>query len=223
MGLVRASAASIALSLTLTACGEVTPPSRDVEGRVVITPGQVRLAAAGETGRLRAGFYDIFGALVPRVAVRWTAIDPDVFTIDQTGLVTATRAPAVGRAVASAGSRADTAYVVVADPNASPCLGSTAPVSLAVGQAVTVSMSDGACITSAGGGDEYLVMPWQGSTVGSSTVALEVTGSGLSALGPSPSISAAVSRASTPLRSRSSEFERRLRETSRVELMPMAR
>ena len=32
-------------------------------------------------------------------------------------------------------------------------------------------MSDGACITSAGGGDEYVVVPWYGTATGGSTVA----------------------------------------------------
>jgi len=218
--------ASIILLVALVACSDATPPDAGVQGRVVITPGQARLPAVGDTMRLRAGLYDDFGALVPGVAVTWTAIDPGVFTVDQAGLVTGNQALSVGRVVASVGARADTAYVVVANPDASPCLGYTAPVTLAVGQAISVSMTDGACIASAGAGDEYMIVPWQGSTLGWSTVALDVTGSGLSTLAPSPAAAprATASNESRPTEPRRSfEFERQLREASRLELMPLAR
>jgi hypothetical protein len=224
---IHASArASIVVLLALVACKDATPPDPGAQGRVVITPGQARLAAVGDTVRLRAGLYDDVGLLVPGTPVTWTAIDPGVFTIDQAGLVTGTQALSVGRVVASIGSRADTAYVVVANPDASPCLGYTAPVTLAVGQTISVSMTDAACITSAGAGDEYVIVPWQGSVLGWSTVALEVTGNGLSTLSPSPSLAprTGISNESkaTGLR-RSFEFERGLREASRLELMPLAR
>jgi hypothetical protein len=212
------------LLLALAACGDGTAPSAggDVPSHVVITPGQARLVAVGDTMRLRAGLYTTYGTVLSAGTVTWTAADPDVFTIDQGGLVTGTRAVSVGRAIATIGSQADTAYVVVADPDASPCLGYSPPVTLGVGQAISVSMTDAACITSAGGGDEYLIVPWQGSPIGSSTVTLEVTGSGLGAVtSPSGNRSAAhpVSTGAT----RSFEFERALREMTRRELMPLAR
>jgi sirohydrochlorin ferrochelatase len=223
---------SIVLLVALAACSDFGPPFSDVPGRVVITPGQARLAAVGETARLYAGLYDQYG-LVPAVTVTWTSLDPTVFTIDQGGLVTGLQPQSIGRAVASVGDRSDTAYVVVAHPDASLCLGSSAAVTLAVGQSIDVSMTDRACIASAGGGDEYLIVPWHGSSLGTSTVSLEVTGSGLSTLSPSPSLTplsgarshesrgSARTPATTP--ERSFEFDRRLRETARTELMPLAR
>src|SRR5688500_6945162 len=177
---------SIVALLALAACGDGTGPSEggELPTQVVITPGQARLAAVGGTRRLRAGLYSVYGNALSAGAVTWTAADPDVFMIDQGGLVTGTRAQAVGRAIATIGGEADTAYVVVADPDASPCLGYSPPVTLAVGQAISVSLTDAACITSAGAGDEYVVVPWHGSVVGGSTVSLEVTGSGLSTIPP---------------------------------------
>ena len=91
---------------------------------VVITPGQVRLAAVGDTMRLHASLYDGDGNPIAGGAVTWTSADPNIFTIDQKGLVTGKQALSVGRAIASASGLADTAYVVVANPGASPCLGS---------------------------------------------------------------------------------------------------
>jgi hypothetical protein len=210
--------------LAVAACGDVTPPvgGGNLPSRVVITPGQARLAAVGDTARLRAGVYDDYGNARAAASVTWSALDPDVFTIDQAGLVTASREVAVGRAVATIGVQADTAYVVVADPGASPCLGYPAPVSLAVGEAIDVNMLDAACIASAGAGDEYVVVPWHGSWIGESTVSLDVTGSGLAAIDPSPSASrTAALRSAAP--TRNVAFEREIRELGRRELMPRAR
>ncbi|MFN2567289.1 MAG: hypothetical protein ABR499_20015 [Gemmatimonadaceae bacterium] len=222
------------LLLALIACNDGTsPPDADLPANVVITPGQVRLAAAGDTMRLRAALYDELGYLIPGVAVTWTAADPTVFTIDAGGLVTGLQPLSVGRAIASVGNRADTAYVVVANPDASPCLGYSPPVTLAVGQSINVSRTDAACIASAGSGDEYIIVPWQGSMFGTSTVVLEVTGSGLATVGSSqslapPSNSRSMAREGSALGAlarprRSTEFERTLRETGRREVMPLAR
>ncbi|MDQ3996437.1 MAG: Ig-like domain-containing protein, partial [Gemmatimonadota bacterium] len=215
---------SILALCALAACNDGTGPSEggEVPSNVVITPGQARLVAVGDTMRLRAGLYSTFGSPLSAGAVTWTVADPDVFTIDQSGLVTGTRAPAVGRAIATIGGHADTAYVVVADPDASPCLGYSPPIALAVGQAMTVSLTDAACIASAGGGDEYIIVPWQGSMIGEATLTLEVTGSGLSTL-PTPSASRSAGTRTVGGPVRSFEFERGLRELSRRELMPLAR
>jgi hypothetical protein len=224
---------SILVLFALAACGDGTGPSEggDVPSHVVIMPGQARLVAVGDTMRLRAGLYSIYGSPLSAGAVTWTAADPGVFTIDQGGLVTGTQALSVGRAIATIGGQADTAYVVVADPDASPCLGYSPPVTLAVGQAISVSMTDAACITSAGGGDEYVILPWQGSVIGASTASLEVTGSGLATVtSPPPNRSPldkavpAQYAARGPQRlAPSFEFERGLRAMSRRELMPLAR
>src|SRR5947207_137919 len=227
---------SIILFGTAAACSEVAVApgggGSTATTRLVITPGQARLAAVGDTMRLRAGLYDADGNRLDGAAVTWTSADPDIFTIDQTGLVTGRRALSTGRAIASASGRADTAYVVVANQDASPCLGYSTPVALAVGEAVSITMSDGACITSAGGGDEYIVVPWYGTSYGSSTVSLDVTGNGLSALAPSPSRTPLASRsmyrstdwsamAAASFR-RNLGFERGIREMGRRELMTLA-
>src|SRR5918999_257456 len=156
--------------------------------RVVVTPGQARLAAVGDSLRLRARQLDGEGNAITGVTVTWRSADPDVFTIDETGLARAVRGPAIGRAIASVAGRADTAFVVVGNADASRCLGYSPPVTLAVGQAIDVSMTDGACIVSAGGTDEYVIVPWHGSTVGGSTVTLQLTGSGLTTVTASPSV-----------------------------------
>ncbi len=196
--------------------------------RVVVTPGQVRLGAVGDSSRFRARQYDSHGNAVPGGTISWSAADADVFTMEQTGVVRGARAPAVGRAIASINGRADTAYVVVGDPDASHCLGYSPPVALVVGQAIDVSMTDGACIVSAGGGDEYVLVPWHGSTAGSATVTLQVRGGGLAELA-TPETPAGVAAIpsfrfgapSDPVRS--FDLERRIREMGRREVMPLAR
>lgn len=223
------------LLLGAAACNDVAGPGgggSTLSSRVVITPGQVRLAAVGDTMRLHAGVYDEDGNLLAGTAISWTSLDPDVFTIDQAGLVTGKQALAVGRALATASGESDTAYVVVANPSASPCLGYSAPVALAVGQAMTVDVSNGACITSAGGGDEYVVVPWYGTSLGSSTTTFNVTGTGLAAPPLSPSraplasrsLYSQVSRTRRPVAAvqRDVAFDRSLRELARRELMPLA-
>jgi hypothetical protein len=220
----RASFPTVALLLVLAACADPLANANTVPGRVVILPGQARLAAVGDTARLRAALYDETGEPVPGAPVTWTSADPDVFTIDQSGLVTGTRALSVGRAIATVGTRADTAYVVVANPDVSPCLGYPAPVSLAVGEAVGVDLFDATCLVAAEADAEYLIVPWQGSRVGSSILPLEVVGNGLAALGPSASL--APSASGTTARSapsRSFDFERGLRELGRRELLSRAR
>src|SRR5438067_12758920 len=103
---------SIILFGTAAACSEVgvAPGGGGSTAitRLVITPGQARLAAVGDTFRLRAGLYDDGGSRLASTAMTWTSIDPDVFTIDQTGLVTGKRALSVRRAIASASGRTDT-------------------------------------------------------------------------------------------------------------------
>jgi hypothetical protein len=200
--------------------------------RVVVTPGQARLVAVGDTSRLRARRYDAFGNALAGAVMTWTSADPDVFTIDEGGLVTGARALAVGRAIASADGRADTAFVVVANPDASPCLGYPAPVTLAVGQSIAVSIADGACVASAGPGDEYVLIPWHGSTVGSSTVFLRLTGSGLVPVSSTQSRAPLAGELSVGRAARGRVWgdpprgfalERRIREMGRRELMPLAR
>ena len=226
---------SVIILCTASACTDVSAPSgggSTTSTSFVITPGQARLAAVGDTVRLRAALYDDGGTRLASSAVAWTSADPDVFTIDQSGLVTGLKALSVGRAIATASGKADTAYVVVANPNASPCLGYASPVALSVGQAVAISMSDGACITSAGGGDEYVVVPWHGSSSGASILPLEVRGVGLFDLAPGP---ARVPIASRSLYSvaegsgrlpgsfhRDLAFDRRIREMGRRQVMPLA-
>jgi hypothetical protein len=209
--------------LTTVACNDGTGPGGggDLPSRVVITPGQARLAAVGDTVRLRAGRYDIFGDPLSPRTVSWASLDPGVFTIDQGGLVTGMQPLSIGRAVATIGSEADTAYVVVANPDASPCLGYSAPVPLGVGESIDVSMTDGVCILSAAGGDEYVVVPWHGGFVGAAPVAFDVTGSGLSTLDPTAS-TRPVARSTSSGPQRSFAFEHGLRELGRRELMPLA-
>lgn len=225
---------SIVLLSTAAACEYATVPSGGgdaVSTRVVITPRQVRLVAIGDTMRLRAALYDADGNPLPN-AVTWTSADPTIFTIDQSGLVTGKQASSTGRAIASASGKADTAYVVVADSNASPCLGYAAPVALALGQAMSVDLSQGACISSAGGGDEYIVVPWYGTANGQSTMPIEVTGSGLSAPPSTPSLTPLSSRSlnvgasvkglpARPLH-RNLAFDRSIRNLGRRELMHLA-
>lgn len=225
---------SIFLLVGIAACSEpALAPADPDAARLVITPGQARLAAVGDTMRLRAGLYDIDGNLLEGDAVTWTSADPDIFSIDNSGLVTGKRALSVGRAVATASGFADTAYVVVADPNTSPCLGYSSPVTLAVGQASTVSLADASCITSSGGGDEYVVIPWLGTGDGFASLPLDVTGTGLAAPAFSPSRSPLASatpysftqggtRIPIGLR-RDLRFDRSLRELGARELMPLAR
>ena len=227
---------SILLLATASACSDVSAPGgggSTTTTSLVITPGQVRLVSVGDTARLRAALYDDGGTRLANSSVMWTSADPDVFTIDQSGLVTGLKALSVGRAIASASGKADTAYVVVANPDASPCLGYASPMALSVGQAISVSLSDGACITSAGGGDEYVVVPWHGTSSGASTLPVEVTGNGLFDLAPSPARAPMANRTlyaaaqasaepSSPLR-RSLTFDRGLRELGRREVMPLGR
>ena len=227
---------SIVLLSTVAACNKEIgfAPSGGGEAlpaRVVITPRQARLVAVGDTTRVRAALYDGDGNLLGG-SVTWTSADPAVFTIDNNGLVTGKETQSVGRVIASASGKVDTAYVVVADPNASPCLGYAAPIALAVGQSANVDMSDGACITSAGGGDEYLIMPWYGTSDTMSTMPLEVMGTGIVAPGPSPFRAPLTSRSSfindswragtfAPVR-RDVGFDRAIREIGRRVVMPRA-
>ena len=226
---------SFALLATLAACNETgfapTGGGEALPARVVITPRQANLAAVGDTTRLRAALYDGDGNLLPG-AITWTSADPTVFTVDQNGLITGKQTQSVGRVIASGSGKVDTAYVVVADPSASPCLGYAAPVGLAVGQAVNVDMGVGACITSAGGGDEYLIMPWYGTSDTTGTMPLELTGTGLTSPGPNPlraplasrSLSSTVllSGSASPARRRDLRFDRAIREIGRREVMPLA-
>jgi hypothetical protein len=219
---VLASVTGVEISARFT--GNAAPGTVD---RVVLTPGQVRLDGVGDSSRFRARQYDAHGNIVPGATVVWSSADPDVFTIEQNGVVWTTRSPAVGRAIATVGTRSDTGYVVISSPEVSPCLGYSPAVSLAVGQSVDMSMTDGVCIRSAGGDDEYVVVPWYGSTSSSATVTLQLMGSGLATvptaalLAPTPSLASAPATVDAP--TRAFALERRIREVGRREILPLAR
>ncbi|HKN66529.1 MAG TPA: Ig-like domain-containing protein, partial [Gemmatimonadaceae bacterium] len=86
---------SILLLCAVSACTDVSAPSgggSTTTTSLVITPGQVRLVAVGDTARLRAAMYDDGGTRLTNAGVTWSSADPDVFTIDQSGLVTGLKA-----------------------------------------------------------------------------------------------------------------------------------
>jgi hypothetical protein len=85
--------------------------------RVQISPRTPVLSGVADTTRLYAATMDRYGNAVGDVVVGWSALDPDIVSVDGAGL---TRAVAAGtaRVTASAGGRADTIQVsVVTAPN----------------------------------------------------------------------------------------------------------
>jgi hypothetical protein len=217
---VVASVSGVALPARFTGTAAPGQPAR-----VVVTPGQVRMSGVSDSSRFRARQYDAHGNVVPGATIVWTTDDAGLVTIEQNGVVRGGGAPAIGRVIASVDGRADTAFVVVGDATASRCLGYSPSVSLAVGQTLDVSMSDGACIT-ATGDEEFVIVPWHGSTAGGATATVQITGSGLAPVVGSQSLAPSVAARASPT-SRDPErgfaLEQRIRETGRREVMGLAR
>lgn len=91
--------------------------------RVVLAPDSAAFASLGDTLRFRAALTDASGNAVTGQPVAWASLDTAVAGVDAAGLVRA-RGNGLGRVVASAGGRADTATVrvsqVVAGLSVSP-------------------------------------------------------------------------------------------------------
>lgn len=99
-------------------CEEGTGPDDRTPTDLVITPSTDTLAALQDTVRLRAEVRTAAGGLVEGAVVAWASLDPEVATVDSTGLVVS-RESGTARIVASSGSLMDTATVVVL-PGVSP-------------------------------------------------------------------------------------------------------
>jgi hypothetical protein len=106
---------SVALALLAVAsCDDPTEPdtSRDVAS-VVITPDTRTFTAINDSARLSAEAKNPVGGTITDVTFVWSSVEPNVASVDQTGMVKA-RAAGTARIVASVSGKADTATITVA-------------------------------------------------------------------------------------------------------------
>ncbi|MGH7718071.1 MAG: Ig-like domain-containing protein [Gemmatimonadaceae bacterium] len=213
-------AAAIVFVAVAVGCGGGTdaPPV----ARVVITPGSQTLFAVGATVQLTAEARSSDGAPISGAGFTWTSLDPAA-SVSSTGLVSAAAA-GTARVIATAQTKADTAEITVF---ISQC-GTSTPLSLSVGAVHELTPQERAelCVAGAGGGTEYVLVPFHANAASSATVQLEVLANGIiPPVGPptpsrEPDVAAAFGAAPRAALENNVAFELGLRQRERRELTP---
>ena len=111
-GVTRALSFVLALVLAIS-CGKDSPTRSSDPARIEISPPGAKLAALGETIRLRAEVTDGRGLPVPNAATVWSSANPNVAGVDENGLVTA-RAEGETSIRATSGQKQANVTIVVA-------------------------------------------------------------------------------------------------------------
>ena len=112
-----AAAVALGAALSISSCGDSTPPTaavtvEQVVAQVTVTPDSVAFAALGDTVRVAGTAVDGNGHGVPGAEISWSTSDDAVATVDTGGLVTAVGNGVVAVA-ATSGSASGTAAVTV--------------------------------------------------------------------------------------------------------------
>ena len=132
--------------------------------RLSVTPRLLRLSAAGSSGLLRVDVQDRHGNVVPAGAVSFRAEDSTLFTVDAAGAVRALRAGGSARLVVTAGGKADTALVSVADPSLRPCAAAASVVAPPVGEVLELDAAHGVCVRAGEAGAQLVLIPFSNAT-----------------------------------------------------------
>ncbi len=187
----------------------------------------VRLVVGVDTAHVSASALDSFGNVVsttPTLVVR----DPTLITLDNSGLIHASRRGASTYVVASANGKSDSALVTVLAVGQSVCTSAAAPVSLTVGQVITDNVSgSGFCVHADAANAEYALIPYFNSDEPGTALQIEVKGLGVTAP-PLASASLAARIAATQFSSAASPptpdvaFESRFRDRERAQLASRA-
>jgi hypothetical protein len=141
------------------------------KGAIIVTPAADTLSE-GQTQALTATSLNAYGKPLDGETYAWGTSDPAVATVDASGVVTAV-APGAATITATSGPRSGSADIVVCPD-------------LSVGEAYTLAMPAAAnlCLGGGAAGAEYTYMPVNLST--SSSLALSVTASGITAAAGPP-------------------------------------
>ena len=116
-----------AVGLALWACGETEPPEPPYVSSVTVEPDSV-LVDFQKTATLTATVLDQYGETM-QADVRWTSDDPDIATVDQTGVVTG-RGPGATTVAATVGDVRGVAKVAGTPPYAASVTISPATLTL---------------------------------------------------------------------------------------------
>ncbi|HEX7980565.1 MAG TPA: hypothetical protein VF461_18320 [Gemmatimonadaceae bacterium] len=106
------------------------------------SPDAIKLWEVGDTARITSVLQDEFANYVVEYALAFTSADPTLVSVDSTGLVRALRKGGSTTITVSASGRSDSVAIKVAAVGESPCTGSAAPTTLAVGDVTTASASE---------------------------------------------------------------------------------
>lgn len=190
---------------------------------VTLTPSTATLVA-GATLNLTANALDAAGTVLPGRVFTWTTSNSAIVSGAVNGNLATVTAVSFGTATITATSegRSATSIITVAT-SAQDCSSATA-LQLAVGQAValTAAQKTSLCL-SAGSGSEYVLIPFNNSTIPSSVVSVTLTGTGTSASIAPPLVSRQPTRMqarlSQPLRLPSDSWEWAFRQSELRDLV----
>jgi len=200
---VRLRAGTVAGALEVAATADGVPAPARFSGvvlpgpvaRLTITPRLLRLNGPGASALLRVEVQDRHGNVAPGSMVGFASDDPTLFTVDPSGVVRAARGGGTARVVATAGSRADTALVSIADPALRPCAAAAATLSLGVGEVADVSALGGVCVRGDGADAQLVLIPFSATTSPLAETQLSVLPLGIAPPASEPPIAAVAMRA----------------------------
>jgi Bacterial Ig-like domain (group 1) len=203
---VTASVSGVTATVTFSIVGTAGPLAK-----VVTSSHALALCTSGQSGHLAATATDAYGNAVA-AAVTWQSRNPAVVTVDSVGNIQLLSTTSGAYVVASAGAASpDSAFVSPAQP-----------VSLAAG-AVNENLPAGSfCLQSTQPGTEFGLVVYNGSTAVGSSTGVQVTGSGMAAIGSGANVAASMLPTAGPASSVriNDAFEYALRERERRDTPP---
>ena len=148
---------------------------------ITSSPDAIKLWDVGDSARITSVLEDEFRNPVTDFVPTFTVADPTLVSVDSTGLVRALRKGGTTTVTASASGRSDSVSVRVAAIGESPCTGSAAPTTLAVGDVVTANGAN-FCLTGATSASaDYTVVAYNASTDGSTGLYTSIRAQGVAA------------------------------------------
>ena len=213
---VTASVSGIATTLRFSSTG-IAGPARSV----ILGPRPARFPVGTDSLRLTTTSFDAFGNRAS-AGVSVIARDSSLVGVAADGFARVRRRGGTTYLVATTGGSADSVLAVVLAPGDPPCTAIAVGVPLAAGEVVSDVTASGFCARAGSSDEEFVLIPHFSVGTPSSTLTLQVLGSGLGIVGDAAMAASSNRLGSTrdrsPSADRQGEFERALRDLERREI-----
>ena len=217
---VTVSVRGVSATLRFVAIG-VAGPTR----LVTLGPRPARFPLGTDSLRLTTTTFDAFGNRTTQ-PLSIIARDTTLLSVDAANFAHARRRGGSTYLVAipAVGNASDSVLAVVLAPGDSPCTAVASGRTIALGEVVTDVAASGFCVRAGAAEEEYVLIPYFGTTVTSSSLQLQVQGSGLGTAAPSSArLAANIATAGADLPARFHHELRRIEARELPRFAPAAR